>query len=109
LQQIGSETKRLAGMAKGGKIENMGKGIFTITNMGMFGVEEFIPIINPPEAAIMAVGAIRDDILVSGGSIRAGRVMTMTLSVDHRVIDGMVAAQFMARLKEILECPEQLA
>ena len=56
----------------------------------------------------MGVGAIRDEVIVTGGSIRAGRVMTMTLSVDHRVIDGMVAAQFLARLKEILECPEQL-
>lgn len=109
LQQIGSESKRLAGLAKGGKIENMGNGVFTISNMGMFGVPEFTPIINPPEAAIMGVGAIRDDIIVSGGTIRAGRVMTMTLSVDHRIIDGMVAAQFLARLKEILECPEQLA
>jgi pyruvate dehydrogenase E2 component (dihydrolipoamide acetyltransferase) len=109
LQQIGSESKRLAGLAKGGKIENMGKGVFTISNMGMFGVPEFTPIINPPEAAIMGVGAIRDDVIVSGGAIRAGRVMTMTLSVDHRIIDGMVAAQFLARLKEMLECPEQLA
>jgi pyruvate dehydrogenase E2 component (dihydrolipoamide acetyltransferase) len=108
LQQIGSEVKRIAGSAKSGKIEGMGKGVFTITNLGMFGVEEFSAIINPPEAAILAVGAIRDDIIVSGGSIRAGRVMTMTLSADHRIIDGMLAAQFMARLKEILEYPAQL-
>jgi pyruvate dehydrogenase E2 component (dihydrolipoamide acetyltransferase) len=108
LQQIGSETKRLATAARSGKIEGMGKGVFTITNLGMFGVEEFAAIINPPEAAILAVGAAREAVIVSGGAMRPGRVMTMTLSCDHRVVDGMLAAKFMARLKEILENPQQL-
>ncbi len=108
LKQIGSETKRIAGNARGGKIEAMGQGVFTITNMGMFGVEEFSAIINPPEAAILAVGAMREQVIVSGGTLRAGRVMTMTLSADHRIIDGMLAAKFMARLKELLEWPAQL-
>ncbi len=108
LQQIGSETKRLATAARSGKIEGMGKGVFTITNLGMFGVEEFAAIINPPEAAILAVGAARESVIVSGGAMRPGRVMTMTLSCDHRVVDGMLAAKFMARLKEILENPQQL-
>jgi pyruvate dehydrogenase E2 component (dihydrolipoamide acetyltransferase) len=108
LKQIGSETKRLATAARSGKIEGMGKGIFTITNLGMFGVEEFAAIINPPEAAILAVGAARESVIVSGGTMRPGRVMTMTLSCDHRVIDGMLAAKFMARLKELLEYPQQL-
>jgi len=87
----------------------MGKGVFTISNLGMFGVEEFSAIINPPEAAILAVAAVREEVIVSGGTLRPGRVMTMTLSCDHRVIDGLLAAKFMARLKEILEWPAQLA
>ncbi|NLX06221.1 MAG: biotin/lipoyl-binding protein [Phycisphaerae bacterium] len=109
LKDLALETRRLAEQARGGKIENMGKGVFTISNLGMFGVEEFSAIINPPEAAILAVAAVREEVIVSGGTLRPGRVMTMTLSCDHRVIDGLLAAKFMARLKEILEWPAQLA
>jgi pyruvate dehydrogenase E2 component (dihydrolipoamide acetyltransferase) len=109
LQQIAGETKRLAGAAKSGKIEGMGSGVFTITNMGMFGVEEFGAIINPPEAAILAVGTAREAVVVKDGAMKPGRVMTMTLSADHRVIDGATAARFLARLKQILESPSQLA
>jgi pyruvate dehydrogenase E2 component (dihydrolipoamide acetyltransferase) len=108
LQQLGSEARRIVTGARGGKIEGMGQGVFTISNLGMFGIEEFSAIINPPEAAILAVGATREEVIVSGGTLRAGRVMTLTLSVDHRVIDGLVAAKFMGRLKEILEYPQQL-
>jgi len=108
LKQIGAESKRIATSARSGKIEGMGKGVFTITNLGMFGVTEFSAIINPPEASILAVGAVREEVIVSGGTMRPGRVMTMTLSADHRIIDGMLAAKFMARLKEILEYPQQL-
>jgi pyruvate dehydrogenase E2 component (dihydrolipoamide acetyltransferase) len=106
LQQIGSETRRLAASARAGKIEGMGSGTFTITNLGMFGTEEFAAIINPPEAAILAVGAAREAVVVKDGAMRAGKIMTMTLSADHRIIDGMLAAKFLARLKEILESPE---
>ena len=109
LKQLGVESKRVAASARAGKIEGIGKGLLTISNMGMFGVEEFYAIINPPEAAILAVGAVREDIVVSGGAIKAGRVMTMTLSVDHRIIDGTLAAKFLARMKELLENPQQLA
>jgi pyruvate dehydrogenase E2 component (dihydrolipoamide acetyltransferase) len=108
LKKIGQESKRIANAAKAGKIEGLGQGVFTITNMGMLGVEEFAAIINPPEAAILAVGAAREAVIVSGGTLKPGKVMTMTLSVDHRVIDGMLAAKFMARLKELLEWPGQL-
>ena len=107
LKQIGSETKRIATAARAGKIEGMGQGVFTITNLGMFGVEEFSAIINPPEAAILAVGSIREEVIVSGGTLKAGRVMTVVLSADHRLIDGAQAARFMARLKEFLEYPNQ--
>lgn len=108
LKDLAAESRRLIEAAKGGKVENMGKGVFTISNLGMFGVEEFSAIINPPEAAILAVSAIREEAIVSGGAMRPGRVMTMTLSCDHRVIDGLLAAKFCARLKEILEAPEGL-
>jgi pyruvate dehydrogenase E2 component (dihydrolipoamide acetyltransferase) len=108
LAQIGSRTRQLADNARSGKIEGMGKGVFTISNMGMFGIEEFTAIINPPEAAILAVGATRETVIVSGGTMRPGLVMTMTLSCDHRVVDGALAAKFMNRLKELLEWPQQM-
>jgi pyruvate dehydrogenase E2 component (dihydrolipoamide acetyltransferase) len=75
----------------------------------MFGVEEFSAIINPPETAILAVSGIREEVVVKDGAMRAGRVMTITMSADHRVIDGLIAAKFMARMKILLEDPGQLA
>ena len=66
----------------------MGKGVFTISNMGMLGVEEFAAIINPPESGILAIAGVREAVIVKDGAMRAGRVMTLTLSVDHRVVDG---------------------
>jgi pyruvate dehydrogenase E2 component (dihydrolipoamide acetyltransferase) len=108
LTQLGAETKRLANQARAGKIENMGQGVFTISNLGMFGVDDFVAIINPPEAAILAVSAVREDVIVKDGAIKAGQTMNVTLSADHRLIDGALAAQFMARLKALLEEPVQL-
>ncbi|MEI8141066.1 MAG: 2-oxo acid dehydrogenase subunit E2 [bacterium] len=108
IKELATETRRLAQSAKTGRIENMGKGVFTITNLGMFGIEQFTAIVNPPEAAILAVGAMRETVVVQDGAMWAGKVMTVTLSADHRVVDGMPAAKFMARLKELLENPAQL-
>jgi pyruvate dehydrogenase E2 component (dihydrolipoamide acetyltransferase) len=108
LRQLAEQARRVTDAARQGTVDAMGRGVFTITNLGMHGVEEFAAIINPPEAAILAVGAIREAVLVKDGAMRAGRVMTMTLSADHRIIDGLCAARFMGRLKEILESPEQL-
>jgi len=109
LRRFAERSARTVEAARGGKIEGMGQGNFTITNLGMFGVEEFAAIINPPEAAILAVGAIREEVIVTGGAMRAGKVMTLTLSADHRVIDGVTGAKFLGRLKEVLESPQQLA
>lgn len=109
LKELAAEARRLIDNARAGKVEGVGQGVFTITNLGMFGVEEFAAIINPPEAAILGVGALREGVQVRDGAMRAARVMTVTLSVDHRVIDGVMAAHFLARLKEILEDPGQLA
>ena len=108
LEKLSARTREVVESARNGKLEGVGQGIFTITNLGMFGTEEFSAIINPPEAAILAVGAIREDIIVKNGAIIPTRVMTMTVSVDHRVVDGVLAAQFMNTLKELLESPENL-
>jgi len=108
LKQLAQETRQIIEGARQGKMAHVGKGVFTITNLGMFGVDDFQAIINPPESAILAVGALREDVKVENGALRATRVMSLTVSVDHRVIDGVVAAQFLARVRELLEAPEQL-
>jgi pyruvate dehydrogenase E2 component (dihydrolipoamide acetyltransferase) len=108
LREMASETERIVEAARHGKIVAMGKGVFTVSNLGGFGVEEFTAIINPPESAILAVGAIREAVIVKDSGLRPGRVMTMTLSADHRLIDGLMAARFLQRLREVLEAPEAL-
>ncbi len=108
LRRVAAESRRIVDAAKQGKVEAMGQGVFTISNLGMYGVEEFAAIINPPEAALLAVGAIRDTVVAQDGAVRAERVMTMTLSADHRIIDGLTAARFLNRLKAELEAPESL-
>ncbi len=107
-EDLGTRTREVVEAARNGKLEGVGQGIFTITNLGMFGVEDFQAIINPPESAILAVGALREAAVVENGELKASRVMSLCVSVDHRVIDGVVAAQFLARMKELLEAPEQL-
>jgi pyruvate dehydrogenase E2 component (dihydrolipoamide acetyltransferase) len=108
LRQVAAESRRIVEAAQQGKVASMGQGLLTISNLGMFGVEEFSAIINPPEAAILAVGTLREAVIVKDGAMKAGQVMTMTLSADHRIIDGLLAARFLARLKETLEAPESL-
>jgi len=105
LKEIAAESRKMIESARQGKVAGMGQGVFTITNLGMFGIEEFSAIINPPEAAILAVGAAREGVMVRDGEIRAGHLMTLTLSCDHRIIDGLMAAKFLVRLKELLENP----
>jgi pyruvate dehydrogenase E2 component (dihydrolipoamide acetyltransferase) len=105
LPALAAETRRLAESARARKIENAGQGVFTVSNLGMFGTEEFTAIVNPPEAAILAVGALREQALVRGGILAPGQAMTLTLSCDHRIIDGVCAARFVRRLQELLEAP----
>jgi pyruvate dehydrogenase E2 component (dihydrolipoamide acetyltransferase) len=105
LSRLAAETKRVVKLARKGRLENIGKGHFTISNLGMFGVEEFSAIINPPESGILAVSAAREAVIVENGAMRVGRQMTMTLSADHRIVDGVMAAKFMRRLQAILEHP----
>ncbi|HEY0866397.1 MAG TPA: dihydrolipoamide acetyltransferase family protein, partial [Fimbriimonas sp.] len=101
LKGIAAESRRVIENARQGKLEGVGEGVFTISNLGMFGVEEFAAIINPPEASILAVGAVREAVVVKDGAIKAGKVCTMTLCADHRLIDGVAAAKFVGRLKEV--------
>ena len=108
LGQLAAESRRIIEMTRRGKVEGMGKGVLTITNLGMFGVEEFAAIINPPESAILAVGAVRENVIVQDGAMRAGRLMALTLSCDHRLVDGLLAAEFLGRLKKALEDPASL-
>jgi pyruvate dehydrogenase E2 component (dihydrolipoamide acetyltransferase) len=106
LRLVAAETRRIVEQARKGRLENIGKGHFTISNLGMFGVEEFSAIINPPESGILAVSAAREAVIVDGGAMRVGHQMTMTLSADHRIVDGVTAAKFMQRLQVILESPD---
>ena len=107
LQQISVETKELAGKARDRKLqpEEMEGSTFTISNLGMFGIEEFTAIINPPNACILAVGAIRDVPVVKNEEVVPGKRMKMTLSSDHRIVDGAKAAAFLNTLQQMLENP----
>ena len=107
LAAISGEMKDLANRAKAGtlKPEEFQGGGFSISNLGMFGVQSFTAIINPPQAAIIAVGAGTPRAVVKAGQLAVANVMTCTLSVDHRVADGAVGAQWMAAFKALLEDP----
>ena len=107
LSQINGEVKMLAGKAKDKKLQpdEMQGNTFTISNLGMFGIEEFTAIINPPDACILAVGGIIQKPVVKNGQIVVGNTMKVTLSCDHRVVDGASGAQFLQTLKSILEEP----
>jgi pyruvate dehydrogenase E2 component (dihydrolipoamide acetyltransferase) len=110
LIQISIESRQVIERARSGKPSpgDLDGGTFSISNLGMYGVDEFSAIINPPEAAILAVGMIKEMPLVEDGKVIVGRVMRMTLSVDHRVFYGTTAAQFMAEVKRLIENPVTL-
>jgi pyruvate dehydrogenase E2 component (dihydrolipoamide acetyltransferase) len=108
--QISIESRQVIERARSGRPAegDLSGATFSISNLGMYGVDEFVAIINPPEAAILAVGTIKDVPVVENGAIVPGKVMRMTLSVDHRVFYGATAAQFMAEVKRLLENPVTL-
>jgi len=110
LRQISAETKDLATRARDKKLqpEEWEGSTFTISNLGMYGIEEFTAIINPPNAAILAVGAIRDTPVVENGQVVPGKRMKVTLSSDHRVLDGATAAEFLSTLRHLLENPSSM-
>jgi len=105
LSDTASALKELVEKAREGKLtrEDVTGGTFTITNLGMYGVDVFIPIINPPETAIMGVGRVIDKPVVVNGQITIKPVMQISLSFDHRIVDGAPAAEFLQRVKQILE------
>lgn len=107
LSQIAGEVKDLAGKAKAKKLQpaDWEGNTFTISNLGMFGIEEFTAIINPPDSCIMAVGGIKQTPVVKNGQIQIGNVMKVTMSCDHRVVDGAVGSAFLQTFKKLLENP----
>jgi len=111
LGTIARMAKDLIGRARNGGLtpEEFQGGTFTVSNLGMFDVEEFIAIINPPQAAILAVGSIKELPVVTDGKVTIGRRMNITLSADHRVTDGVEVARFLQRVKGYLQNPMLLA
>ncbi len=107
LAQISAEMKDLATRARAGKLkpEEFQGGTFSISNLGMYGVREFAAVINPPQGAILAVGAGEPRPVVKSGAIAIATVMTCTLSVDHRVVDGAVGAEYLQAFKKLVEDP----
>jgi pyruvate dehydrogenase E2 component (dihydrolipoamide acetyltransferase) len=107
LAEISGEMKALAGKARDGKLkpEEFQGGGFTVSNLGMYGIRDFAAIINPPQGCILAVGAGEQRPVVKAGALAVATVMTVTLSVDHRVVDGAVGAEFLAAFRTLVEDP----
>ena len=110
LRTIAAESRALSERARTGRLkaDDLGPGTFTISNLGMFDVDEFIAIINPPETAILAVGAVTRRPVAAGDDVRIAPVMKATLSVDHRAADGAQAGRFLQELRKLLENPVNL-
>ncbi len=107
---IAREVRDLAARARAKKLkpDEMSEGTFSISNLGMFGIDAFSAVINPPEGAILAIGQARDEPVVKDGNVVPGKKMSMTLSCDHRVVDGAVGAAFLAELRTLLEQPMRI-
>jgi pyruvate dehydrogenase E2 component (dihydrolipoamide acetyltransferase) len=107
LSDISAEMKDLAGRAKGGKLkpEDYTGGSFSLSNLGMFGIKDFAAIVNPPQGCIMAVGAGEQRAVVKNGALAVATVMSCTLSVDHRVVDGAIGAEYLAAFRKLIENP----
>ena len=110
LSEISAEVKELAAKAREGRLpmDALSGGTFTITNLGMYGIESFSPIINQPEVAILGVNTMEDKVVVVNGEICVRPIMNLSLTADHRVVDGSVAAQFLQRIKKLMENPALL-
>ena len=110
LTQVAREAGELIGRARAGKLagDDVGGGTFTVSNLGMFGIEQFTAVINPPEAAILAVGAALAEPVATDDGVEVRRRMRLTLSIDHRALDGATGAAFLQRLKSTLEHPLQI-
>jgi pyruvate dehydrogenase E2 component (dihydrolipoamide acetyltransferase) len=111
LGQISKESRALAERVRAGAITppELSSGTFTVSNLGMFGIQSFVAVINPPQAAILAVGAMQPTPVVRDGEVVVRNIMRLTLACDHRILYGADAAEFLARIRERLENPLQLA
>ena len=111
LGQIAKESRALAERVRAGAITppELSSGTFTVSNLGMFGIQSFVAVINPPQAAILAVGAMQPTPVVRDGEVVARNIMRLTLACDHRILYGADAAEFLGRIRERLENPLQLA
>lgn len=110
ISEIVVERNELVKRAREHKLEpkDILGGTFTVSNLGMFGIEWFVAIINPPQAAILSIGAVKDAPIVRNGKIEVGKIMKLVLSVDHRVADGAVGCKFLVEVKRLLENPQLL-
>jgi pyruvate dehydrogenase E2 component (dihydrolipoamide acetyltransferase) len=108
--EVSRAVRDLAGRARAGRLQQheLEGGSISVTNLGMYGTEEFAAIINPPHAAILAVGAVKEEPVVEDGALAVGKVMRLTLSVDHRPVDGVIAARWMKTLVDLLEHPVRI-
>jgi pyruvate dehydrogenase E2 component (dihydrolipoamide acetyltransferase) len=107
LRVVAAELRALIGRARAGRSlpDDLRGGTFTITNLGMFGIDAFTPIINLPEAAILGVGRIRPKPVVHAGETAIRQMWTLSLAFDHRLVDGAPAARFLQRVKQLVENP----
>ncbi|WP_312811520.1 dihydrolipoamide acetyltransferase family protein [Sedimentibacter sp.] len=107
LKEISEEIKTMAEKARNNELspDELTGGTFTISNLGMYGIESFAPIVNQPEVAILGVNSIREEAVVVNGELKIKPMMNLSLTADHRVVDGAVAAEFLAKLKDYIEKP----
>jgi pyruvate dehydrogenase E2 component (dihydrolipoamide acetyltransferase) len=111
LRQIASESRALAQRVRDGQITppELSGATFTVSNLGMYGVDSFSAVINPPQAAILAVGAIREKPVIRGGELSSGHLLPLELACDHRILYGAPAAELLAGIRSLLEEPISLA
>ena len=107
IPQLANERAELVGRTRSGGLrqDDLEGGTFTISNLGMYGVERFVAVLNPPQAAILAVGAIEERAVVRDGEVVARPVLELTLTCDHRTVDGATASEFLRTVKQFLEEP----
>ena len=110
LREISAESADLTERARTKRLppEEYRDGCLTVSNLGMFGIKSFIPVVNPGEASILGLGMIEDRVVVRQGGIQVRKVMTLTLAADHRIVDGAVGAQFLEAVRDALEAPQRL-
>jgi pyruvate dehydrogenase E2 component (dihydrolipoamide acetyltransferase) len=111
LSSLAASTRQLADRARAGTltVDDVRDATFCVSSLGMLGIDAFTPVINPPNVAILGVGRVRDDVAWIGGAARRARRMVLSLTIDHRAIDGAPGARFLSEVGDLLEYPSQLA